>query len=186
HTTVSKRHKGKLENRLKHLYQEQKGRQRKLKQIRKEILEIFTNWVIEYARSYGIKIIAIEKLSFKNIPEWKSSKAIKRFTEWFYSKVRSKLEYKGKIRGIRIIEVNPANTSRYCHRCGRKGKAEKLIFKCECGKYDRDYNASVNIGKRAIKIIKKISQNPESKAQRILLPKIRSVRGLPVLPVCYQ
>jgi len=165
HTTVSKRHKGKLENRLKHLYQEQKGRQRKLKQIRKEILEIFTNWVIEYAESYGIKAIAIEKLGFKSIPKWKRSKAIKRFTEWFYSKVRSKLEYKGKIRGIRIIEVNPANTSRYCHRCGRKGKTDKLTFKCECGKYDRDYNASVNIGKRAIKIIKKIKEKIAGKSK---------------------
>jgi len=148
------------------LYQEQKRKQRKIKQIRKEVLEIFTKWIIEYARSYGIKIIAIEKLSFKNIPSWRSIKAIKRFTDWFYSKVKEKLEYKARLKGIRIIEINPANTSRYCHRCGRKGKAEKLIFKCECGKYDRDYNASVNIGKRAIKIIKKIKEKAgKSKSQ---------------------
>ena len=156
HTTISKTHKEKLQNRLKHLYQEQKGRQRKLKQIRKEILEIFTNWVIEYAESYGIKVIAIEKLGFKSMPKWKRSKAIKRFTEWFYSKIRGKIEYKAKIRGISVILVNSAYTSQYCHKCGDKGKADGLTLKCECGKYDRDYNASVNIGKRAIRLIKKI------------------------------
>lgn len=158
HTTTSKTHKQKLNKRLKHLYKEQKRRQKKIKQIRKEILEIFTNWIIEYAISYEIKIIAIEKLRFKDIPNWRSSKAIKRFTDWFYSKVKEKLEYKAKLRGIRLLEINPANTSRYCHKCEKKGKTDKLSFECECGKYDRDYNASVNIGKRAIKIIKKIKE----------------------------
>jgi len=165
HKSKSKKHKEKLEKSLKHLYQEQKRRQRKIKQLRKEILEIFTNWIIEYAISYGIKIIAMEKLGFKDIPNWRSSKAIKRFTDWFYSKVKSKLEYKARIRGIRLLEVNPANTSRYCHKCGNKGKAERLIFKCKCGKYDRDYNASVNIGKRAIKIIKKIKEKIAGKSK---------------------
>lgn len=156
HTTTSKNHKEKLQNRLKHLYQEQKRRQRKIKQIRKEILNIFTNWIIEYAINYNIKIIAIEKLSFKKIPDWQSSKAIKRFTEWFYSKIKDKLQYKAKLKGIRIIEIQPSYTSQYCHKCNKKAKADKLTFKCECGKYDRDYNASVNIGKRAIKIINRI------------------------------
>ncbi|HID47947.1 MAG TPA: transposase, partial [Methanococcaceae archaeon] len=40
-----------------------------------------------------------------------------RFTDWFYSKVKEKLEYKAKLRGIRLLEINPANTSRYCHKC---------------------------------------------------------------------
>ncbi len=167
HTTTSKAHREKLENRLKQLYQEQKRKQKKLKQIREEILEIFTNWIIEYAESYGIKAIAIEKLGFKSIPNWRSSKAIKRFTEWFYSKIKEKLGYKAKIRGIKIIPVRPANTSQYCHKCGKKGKANKLTFKCECGEYDRDYNGSVNIGKRAIKIIKKIKEKTGTFAKQI-------------------
>ncbi|SMP03889.1 transposase, IS605 OrfB family, central region, partial [Venenivibrio stagnispumantis] len=156
HTTKSKNHKEKLQNRLKHLYQEQKRKQRKIKQIRKEILNIFTNWIIEYAKSYNIKIIAIEKLSFKKIPDWQSSKAIKRFTEWFYSKIKDKLQYKAKLKGMRILEIQPSYTSQYCHKCNKKAKADRLTFKCECGKYDRDYNASVNIGKRAIRIINRI------------------------------
>ncbi|SMP13474.1 transposase, IS605 OrfB family, central region, partial [Venenivibrio stagnispumantis] len=156
HTTTSKNHKEKLQNRLKHLYKEQKRKQRKIKQIRKEILNIFTNWIIEYAKIYNIKIIAIEKLSFKKIPDWQSSKAIKRFTEWFYSKIKDKLQYKAKLKGIRILEIQPSYTSQYCHKCNKKAKADRLTIKCECGKYDRDYNASVNIGKRAIKIINRI------------------------------
>jgi len=156
HTTKSKNHKEKLQNRLKHLYQEQRRKKRKIKQIRKEILNIFTNWIIEYAINYNIKIIAIEKLSFKNIPDWQSSKAIKRFTEWFYSKIKDKLQYKAKLKGIKILEIEPSYTSQYCHKCNKKVKTDKLTFKCECGKYDRDFNASINIGKRAIRIIKKI------------------------------
>ncbi|GAB6072457.1 hypothetical protein JCM14244_08340 [Venenivibrio stagnispumantis] len=139
HTTTSKNHKEKLQNRLKHLYKEQKRKQRKIKQIRKEILNIFTNWIIEYAKIYNIKIIAIEKLSFKKIPDWQSSKAIKRFTEWFYSKIKDKLQYKAKLKGIRILEIQPSYTSQYCHKCNKKAKADRLTIKCECGKYDRDY-----------------------------------------------
>lgn len=156
HATGSKAHRFRLKMRLRHLYQEQKRRQRKIKQLRKEVLEIFTDWLVEYARSYGIEVIAIERLNFKDIPDWTSSKAMRRFTQWFYSRVKAKLEYKAKLRGIRLLEVNPAYTSRYCHRCGRKGKADRLSFRCECGTYDRDYNASVNIGKRAVGLINSI------------------------------
>ncbi|GAB6071795.1 hypothetical protein JCM14244_01720 [Venenivibrio stagnispumantis] len=167
HITKSKNHKEKLQNILKHLYQEQKRKQRKIKQIRKEILNIFTNWIIEYAINYNIKIIAIEKLSFKKIPDWQSSKAIKRFTEWFYSKIKDKLQYKAKLKGIRILEIQPSYTSQYCHKCSKKSKADRLTIKCECGKYDRDYNASVNIGKRAIKIIKKIKAGKSKSGEYI-------------------
>jgi len=152
HSTSSKRHRRELEERLEHLYQEQKRKQEKFKNLRKEILEIFTDWVVEYAKAYGCEGVAIERLGFKDLPSWRGGKLRRRFATWFYSRVKEKLEYKAKLRGIRLIEVNPAYTSRYCHRCGKEGRADRLSFKCCCGIYDRDYNASVNIGKRALGI----------------------------------
>ncbi len=55
-------------------------------------------------------------------------------------KVEEKLTYKAQLKGIELIKVDPAYTSSYCHK------------ECECGAYDRDYNASVNIGIKALMV----------------------------------
>jgi len=149
--TACKREKERLWERLRHLFVEQKLRQRKIKQIRKEILETFTNLVIAHAKVYDCQAIVIEDLSFKEVPDWKDKKALRRFSQWFYSRFASRLEEKARIYNLKVIKVNPAHTSRVCHKCGKEGKAEGLVFKCFCGKYDRDYNASVNIAFRLTK-----------------------------------
>jgi len=133
------------------LFVEQKLRQRKIKQLRKEILETFTNLVVAHAKAYDCQAIVIEDLNFKEVPDWKDKKALRRFSQWFYSRFESRLEEKAKLHNLKVIKVNPAHTSRVCHKCGKEGKVEGLVFKCFCGKYDRDYNASVNIAFRLTK-----------------------------------
>ncbi len=53
-------------------------------------------------------------------------------------------------------------TSQVCHECGRRGKAKGLHFRCErCKKtFDRDYNASVNIGIRALRKVSRSKSDP--------------------------
>ena len=136
--------------RLNHLFGEQKRRQRKIKEIRKQVLENFINLVIAYAKVYHCQAIAIEKLDFEKIPDWENKKALRLFTQWFYSRFTKRLEEKAKINGLRVIKVNPAYTSKICHKCGKEGKLEGLVFKCSCGMFDRDYNASLNIAQRAL------------------------------------
>jgi len=57
------------------------------------------------------------------------------------------IEYKAKLHGIKVIYINPKNTSKTCHRCGYVTRVEGREFKCpKCGLiYNRDLNASINI-----------------------------------------
>ncbi len=150
--TISKTHRDLLKVRLNHLFQEQKLKWYKVKNLRKGILEIFTNEIITLAKIYGCTHIAIENLKFKNLPSWRNSKFRRHFSEWFYSKVETKLEYKAKKHGLRFITVSSYKNSTICHSCGKETKPDGLTFVCShCGeKFDRDYNASVNIGIKAL------------------------------------
>jgi len=149
--TACKREKERLWERLRHLFAEQKRKQRKIKQIRKQILETFTNFVVAHAKVYDCQAIVIEDLSFKEVPDWKDKRALRRFSQWFYSRFASRLEEKARLYNLNVIKVNPSHTSRVCHKCSKEGKVEGLVFKCFCGTYDRDYNGSVNIAFRLIK-----------------------------------
>jgi len=149
--TACKREKKRLWERLRHLFAEQKLKQRKIKQLRKQILETFTNLIVSHAKAYHCQAIVIEDLSFKEVPGWKNKPALRRFSQWFFSRFTSRLEEKAKFHNLKVMKVNPAYTSRVCHKCGKEGELEGLVFKCSCGTYDRDYNASVNIAFRLTK-----------------------------------
>ncbi len=154
HFTTSRKHGERLEKRLKHLFLEQKLKQRKFKELRKQLLEVFVNLVIEHAVAYGCEAAAVERLSFKEIPGWKDPKMRRHFAMWFYSRFEERLRHKAERRGLRVISVPAGWTSRRCHVCGKVGRLEGLRFVCEnCKKtFDRDYNAGVNIGMRALKV----------------------------------
>ncbi|RLG57849.1 MAG: transposase, partial [Hadesarchaea archaeon] len=69
--------------------------------------------------------------------------------------------YKANWRGIRVVEVSEAYTSRRCWRCGalgeRSGKHHGL-FECpRCGlKENADRNGAFNIGRRALGYMSKV------------------------------
>ncbi|GBC89179.1 hypothetical protein HRbin13_01316 [bacterium HR13] len=150
HITGNREHKVRLEKRLKHLFAEQKLKWRKFKELRKQILEVFTKLILEYARAYDYSFIAVERLKFSRLSDWKNRRMRRLFSQWFYARFIERLRQKALRYGLRVLLINPYRTSRVCHKCGGEGKLEKLEFKCQCGTYDRDYNASVNIGKRAL------------------------------------
>lgn len=71
--------------------------------------------------------------------------------KWSFRDLQSKLEYKATLKGIRVVYIDPRNTSKRCSRCGslhtqRKGQ-HGGFFKCNnCGyTLDADLNASRNI-----------------------------------------
>ncbi len=84
------------------------------------------------------------------------------FALWFYSRFEERLRHKALRKGVKVIPVRASNTSKLCHVCGRKGKLEGFYFRCErCGNtFDRDYNASVNIGIRALKKVSGSKSDP--------------------------
>lgn len=74
---------------------------------------------------------------------------------WAFSDLRLKLEYKAKLHGVPFVTVDPRNTSRLCSACGYTDKANRRSqseFTCRsCGaSFHADYNAAVNIGRRAV------------------------------------
>lgn len=75
-------------------------------------------------------------------------------TSWAFFELKSFLEYKSRLAGIPLVEVDPRNTSLTCSVCGhcektnRKTQAE---FACKACGYvaNADFNAAVNIAAKA-------------------------------------
>ena len=73
---------------------------------------------------------------------------------WSFYQLRSFIEYKAQLGGVRVCAVDPRNTSRTCPLCGCIDKANRPTqsqFKCiRCGYADMaDANAARNIASRA-------------------------------------
>lgn len=68
-------------------------------------------------------------------------------------KIKHMLTYKALWEGIPCVGINEAYTTKTCHRCGSMNTViRKGLFKCkDCGQeYNRDLNASINIGNRLL------------------------------------
>lgn len=83
---------------------------------------------------------------------------------WSFAQLRAFLEYKAKLIGVRVIPVDPRNTSRTCICCGHIDKANRksqALFLCvDCGySAHADTVASINIRRRAILSLPIVSAN---------------------------
>lgn len=73
---------------------------------------------------------------------------------WPYWMLRSFVSYKAAMKGVRVVFVDPKNTSKTCSRCGhcdRANRKTQTLFRCVgCGyTTNADTNAAVNIAQRA-------------------------------------
>ena len=108
-----------------------------------------SKWLVAKAKKEN-KGIAIEDL--KNIRFGMNSKRRnktfrRRSNSWSFYQLRSFLEYKCKMNGVKIIAVPPAYTSQTCHECKHIGIRNGKRFHCKyCGNIaDADINAAMNI-----------------------------------------
>jgi IS605 OrfB family transposase len=68
---------------------------------------------------------------------------------WAFAQLQAFVKYKAAMKGIRIVEVNPAYTSQICHVCGEGGLRDRETFTCTThGEFDADINAAKNIAVR--------------------------------------
>jgi putative transposase len=72
------------------------------------------------------------------------------FHRWSFHQLQSLLAYKAEQRGIRVLKVDPRNTSRACPRCGHTEKANRKrqsVFSCQACAYtaNADYVAATNL-----------------------------------------
>jgi putative transposase len=85
----------------------------------------------------------------------------RKLNSWPFWKLRQYIEYKANWRGVQVIEVNEAYTSKRCSKCGeigvRSGNHHGL-FECpRCGlKENADRNGAFNIGRRALGQVSKV------------------------------
>lgn len=84
-------------------------------------------------------------------------------SNWAFGQLRSFVEYKAAIAGVKVITVDPHNTSRTCSACNHCEKANRKS-QCEfarkaCGHIQNaDFNAARNIRARALSIAPMVSE----------------------------
>lgn len=104
--------------------------------------------IVDYAVKHR-RAVAIEKLT----GIYSEGSKIRRYSEknqWAFAQLGTFIRYKCALRGVPVIEVNPAFTSQDCSRCGNRHKTDGKKFSCKnCGHNEhRDANASFNIALR--------------------------------------
>jgi len=85
----------------------------------------------------------------------------RKLNSWPFWKLRQYIEYKANWRGIAVVEVSEAYTSRQCRRCetiGVRSGRHHGLFECpKCGlKENADRNGAFNIGRRALGQVSKV------------------------------
>ena len=75
--------------------------------------------------------------------------------KWAFKELQKFLEYKATIKGVRVVYVNPRNTSKECNRChSLNTRRYSGFFKCEACKHsiNADLNGARNIARRYMRI----------------------------------
>ncbi|ALM74071.1 RNA-guided endonuclease InsQ/TnpB family protein [Thermococcus barophilus] len=110
------------------------------------------NKIVELAEKYGG--LALEDLTEIRDSIRYSAEMNGRLHRWSFRKLQSIIEYKAKLKGVRVVFVNPAFTSSLCPVCGGKLSPNgHRVLSCKCGfEADRDVVGSWNIRLRALKM----------------------------------
>jgi putative transposase len=111
------------------------------------------NKIVEFAEKYGG--IALEDLTEIRDSIRYSTEMNGRLHRWSFRKLQSIIEYKAKLKGVRVVFVNPAFTSSLCPICGEKLSPNgRRVLKCpNCGfEADRGVVGSWNIRLRGLKM----------------------------------
>ena len=168
--TENPRHLLKTERRLKKLQRKLSRREKgsnKYRKLQKKIAKLherIVNQRNDFLHKLSKKIIGdnqaviVEDLNIKGM--LKNSNLLKHIADASWRKFISYLEYKAKFYGRKLIKVNPLYlSSKLCFVCGYKNENLKLFdrrWRCpNCRtEHDRDYNATLNLLKEGLKLLK--------------------------------
>ncbi|WP_409200964.1 RNA-guided endonuclease InsQ/TnpB family protein [Methanobrevibacter sp. DSM 116169] len=131
----------------------------KMKNTRKDYIHKITTELIQKYDEIVIENIKSQNL-MKRTPLGEKNKSTlsKNIGHSAWHEIKKQLKYKAQWYGKQIIEVDPRNTSKKCHKCGHTNQKLKLadrIWTCDKCKtlHDRDINAAKNILKKGHKKI---------------------------------
>ncbi len=118
----------------------------------KHVNHVISKEIVETAAALGCDTIAMEDLT--NIRKRiKAGKRVRfRLHSWPWAQLQAFIEYKARAKGINVVYVNPAYTSKTYADCGAIGSRSKHRFTCKiCGiRRHSDLNASQNIRRIAM------------------------------------
>jgi len=103
--------------------------------------------IVKSAKEQG-KGISIEDLTNIRFTSKRRNKKFRtKLGKWSFADLRTKLEYKALLNGVKLIVVNPAYSSQTCNECKHIGKRTNKVFKCtntncKVDTIDADYNDS--------------------------------------------
>lgn len=97
------------------------------------------------------------------------------FHSWSFAQLGMFLSYKAERKGIKVVCVDPRNTSRTCSKCGYCAKANRTtqsFFCCKsCGySANADFNAAQNIRQRGITFLSRLLSDSQSLPTAISSP----------------
>jgi IS605 OrfB family transposase len=127
----------------------------KEERIINHILHTISKQIVEQAEQNN-SIIVMEDLKNLKKSAKDKGKRMRRIVHNFpYDKLTHYITYKANWLGIKVIKVNPKNTSKLCSECGQIGtRVNQGLFKCKCGyQVNADFNASKNIMLRSLEYI---------------------------------
>jgi len=96
--------------------------------------------------------IALEQLKGLRVTVRKADR--EHFGKWAFGQLWGFIEYKGRVRGVEVLAVDPRHSSQECSDCGysaRRNRRSQALFLCHrCGFcLHADHNAARNLAQRA-------------------------------------
>jgi len=129
---------------------------------------IVSKQIVVYAATHR-RCILVE-----NLGSIRKGKA-RRYTEksqWSFYQLLQMILYKATLRGVMVIEVDPAYTSQECSRCHKLTKPNGKSFRCaHCGHHDhRDANAAFSLSQRVSPIGGLASESESTRSALLVEP----------------
>jgi putative transposase len=129
----------------------QKQVRRRLLQFRRDCNHVLSKKIVKTVRPGGT--IVLENLTGIHKRTKGNKRQRRRLHSWSFAQLRSFVEYKAEDRGIRVIAIDPRNTSKTCSKCrhcSRNNRRSQSHFKCQrCGfALNADLNAARNIRRK--------------------------------------
>lgn len=132
-----------------------KGAKRLLKRLsgrekrhQRAVNHVISRRIVDKAKETG-RAIALEDLT--GIRDRTKARIGQRYKQhsWSFYQLREFIAYKAQDAGVPVVFIDPAYTSKTCHRCGELGHRDALVFACTtCGSIDSDLNGALNIAAR--------------------------------------
>jgi len=114
-----------------------------------QIIHTVTKEVVKEANKNKIGTIVVGDI--KNIRKGKrwNKKSNQKLHSWGFTKLISRITYKAKLSGIRVVKISERDTSKTCSVCGMVKKSNRKhrgLYRCKCGnRMNADVNGARNI-----------------------------------------